>query len=344
MNNLCVSAASSALANPDDRYEVAVQSFLSCNSATNGCDGGMAADASSAMKKLGGVIKERDFKYKCGGGDPHDHFAQDSATCKAAPWGASCPAGPTVPGWNFYGHASVNGEGPMMTLMAQGQALYVSFKVADNFMNWKDGVYTTPSGKIAGGHAVAGVGYGVEAGTKYWILQNSWGPGGSGVNGFVKFLRGTDFLGVETNAAHLIGWVTGGRLPTCRDGEKTGYTAGGEPIPCAEAPDYDLCSVDSVRSTCPETCNACPGVDYPPPTPAPTPAPAVSGDACVTPSGTGGCTMTTNCVPARVTVLFECYMGSTLYHFSGTLPGRYTYDYTASGCDSCPEIMSVTDA
>merc|ERR1719379_303689 len=178
MLNLCTSDSVSALHSVTDRYEIAVQSFLSCNSNLNGCDGGLAADAASGMKKMGGIVTERKFPYKCGGGDPHDHFAQDSATCKAAPWGANCPVGTGTPGWNFYGLAGVNGEVPMMTVMAQGQALYVSFQVPENFMEWKDGVYKEAVGKISGGHAVAGVGYGVEGGTKYWILQNSWGPGG----------------------------------------------------------------------------------------------------------------------------------------------------------------------
>jgi hypothetical protein len=343
MHNLCSSSEDPALAAADDRFEVATQTFLSCNDNMNGCEGGMAADAASAIKKIGGIIKERDFPYKCGGGDPHDHFAQDSASCKAAPWGANCPSSGPTPGWKFFGAAGVDGEGPMKTVISEGNSLYVSFTVYSNFFGWKDGVYSTTSGKKSGGHAVAGIGYGTEDGKKYWLLQNSWGPGGSGVNGYVKFLRGTNLAGVEEGASYLIGWTEGGRLPVCRDGVSTGYTSGGQPILCSQANDYGLCSKESVKTTCQKTCQSCPGVDPPPPTPAPTEAPFAKGSSCVTPSGAGGCTLTTNCGPPHEqwTVVFKCIMGGNTYRFSAGLPGKYTHDFTGSGCESCPSIVSV---
>jgi cathepsin B len=344
MHNLCSSSADSALATPDDRFEVAVQTFLSCNDNMAGCDGGMATDAASAIKKLGGIIKERDFPYKCGGGDPHNHFAQDSASCKFAPWGADCPYYSPTPGWKFYGVAGIDGEGPMKTVISEGNSLYVSFKVYHNFMDWKEGVYTTLGGGVAGGHAVAGIGYGTEGGLPYWLLQNSWGPGGSGVNGYVKFLRGSNLAGVEENAAHLIAWTEGGRLPTCRDGMNTGYNHGGAPIPCSAANDYKLCEKESVKTTCQQTCQACPGVDSPPPTPAPPPAPFAEGSSCVTATGAGGCTLTTNCGPGSYSVVFKCVMGGDTYDFSAGMPGVYTHDFTASGCETCTPIVSVNPA
>lgn len=36
------------------------------------------------------------------------------------------------------------------------------------------GVYQHTSGSEAGGHAVKMIGYGVENGTKYWLVANSW--------------------------------------------------------------------------------------------------------------------------------------------------------------------------
>jgi len=342
MHNLCSSKEEPALATPDDRFEVATQMFLSCNDNMNGCDGGMAADAASATKNKGGIIKERAFPYKCGGGDAHDHFAQDSAQCKVAPWGANCPSSSPTPGWKFFGAAGIDGEGPMKTVISEGNSLYVSFTVYSNFFSWKDGVYSRTSGKKAGGHAVAGIGYGTEGGKKYWLLQNSWGPGGSGINGYVKFLRGSNLAGVEEGASYLIGWTEGGRLPKCRDGVSTGYTTGGQPILCSEANDYGLCSKESVKTTCQKTCQACPGVDPPPPPP-PTPAPA-EGSSCVTASGPGGCTLSTNCGSGMVSVLFECIMGGDKYHFTAGLPGKYTHDFTSSGCETCPKILSVNKA
>ena len=36
------------------------------------------------------------------------------------------------------------------------------------------GVYRHTSGSVLGGHAVKMIGYGVEGGTKYWLVANSW--------------------------------------------------------------------------------------------------------------------------------------------------------------------------
>merc|ERR1719311_1283310 len=340
MHNICCSAQQPTLAAADDRFEVAAQVLLSCNDDFAGCAGGTAGDAASATKNIGGFIKEKDFEYKCSGGHPHDHFAQDSPGCTAAPWGAQCPSSPPTPGWKFYGMQSIDGEGPMKTVISEGNSLYVSFTVYNNFFQWKDGVYSTTSGNICGGHAVAAIGYGIENGQKYWLLQNSWGPGGSGVNGYVKFLRGSNLAGIESGGAYLIAYSEGGRLPVCWDAVNTGYTSGGQPIPCPEANRYNLCSVEAVRTTCQSSCNSCPGVaPTTPPTPTPAPTP---GGMCVTTSGSGGCTLTTNCVPSSVTAVFECIMQGLTYHVTVTLPGRYAWDATTFGCETCPSIISAS--
>ena len=44
----------------------------------------------------------------------------------------------------------------------------VAFTVYTDFETYKSGVYKHTSGKMAGGHAVEFVGWGVESGTDYW--------------------------------------------------------------------------------------------------------------------------------------------------------------------------------
>merc|ERR1719219_388152 len=123
----------------------------------------------------------------------------------------------------------------MMALVADGHSLYATMQVYGNFFKHKDGVYRTLSNGKQGGHAMTAIGYGNEDGTKYWLLQNSWGPGGWGIDGYGKVLRGKDLAGIEKNAFWVKAWVSGGKQPECTDGQSTGLTAGGQDISCKDA-------------------------------------------------------------------------------------------------------------
>ena len=49
-----------------------------------------------------------------------------------------------------------------------------------------------------GGHAIRLLGWGVEEGTPYWLVANSWNYDW-GNNGTFKILRGQDHCGIESN-------------------------------------------------------------------------------------------------------------------------------------------------
>jgi len=67
-------------------------------------------------------------------------------------------------------------------------------------MNWLTcpfpGVYQHVTGKVLGGHAVRMLGWGVEDGTPYWLIANSWNTDW-GDKGFFKIKRGSDECGIE---------------------------------------------------------------------------------------------------------------------------------------------------
>merc|ERR1712188_277502 len=57
-----------------------------------------------------------------------------------------------------------------------GGPMEVAFTVYADFENYASGIYHHVSGEPVGGHAVKVVGWGVEDGTKYWKIANSWNP------------------------------------------------------------------------------------------------------------------------------------------------------------------------
>jgi len=73
-----------------------------------------------------------------------------------------------------------------------------AFTVFEDFPNYKSGVYQHVSGKPLGGHAIRILGWGVEKGTPYWLVANSWNYDW-GDKGTFKILRGADHCGIESS-------------------------------------------------------------------------------------------------------------------------------------------------
>nr|ADK37857.1 putative cathepsin precursor [Sitobion avenae] len=74
-----------------------------------------------------------------------------------------------------------------------------SFDVYDDFPSYKSGVYEkTENASYLGGHAVKLIGWGVEEGTPYWLMVNSWNAQW-GDKGLFKIRRGTNECGIDNS-------------------------------------------------------------------------------------------------------------------------------------------------
>lgn len=71
-----------------------------------------------------------------------------------------------------------------------------AFTVYNDFLAYKTGVYHHTSGSALGGHAIKIVGWGVEDGTPYWRVANSWNEDW-GDKGYFKIKRGNNECGIE---------------------------------------------------------------------------------------------------------------------------------------------------
>jgi cathepsin C len=107
----------------------------------------------------------------------------------------------------FYGNSSTRA---MMEEIHENGPIVVSFEPAEDFMFYSDGIYETPNKTktvsllnrieqpwIQVDHAVLAVGWGVEDGKKYWLVQNSWGTDW-GEDGFFRIIRDEDDSGIES--------------------------------------------------------------------------------------------------------------------------------------------------
>jgi cathepsin B len=74
----------------------------------------------------------------------------------------------------------------------------IAISVYQDFLAYKTGVYSHTTGSFLGGHAVRMLGWGVDNGTPYWLVANSWNEDW-GDHGYIKIKRGVDECGIESS-------------------------------------------------------------------------------------------------------------------------------------------------
>lgn len=100
----------------------------------------------------------------------------------------------------YYGGAN---EEEILEELHQRGPVVVSFEPKNDLMYYGGGIYRSSPNVHSEwervDHAVLLVGWGEEAGKKYWLLQNSWGPDW-GEKGFFRMARGENDSGIESIA------------------------------------------------------------------------------------------------------------------------------------------------
>nr|KAF6400745.1 cathepsin B [Rousettus aegyptiacus] len=149
--------------------------------------------------------------------------AEDLLTCCGFQCGEGCNGGFPSGAWNFWtkkglvsgglydSHPSYkedkhfgcssysvpSSEKEIMAEIYKNGPVEAAFSVYSDFLLYKSGVYQHVTGEMMGGHAVRILGWGVEDGTPYWLVGNSWNTDW-GDSGFFKILRGQDHCGIES--------------------------------------------------------------------------------------------------------------------------------------------------
>jgi len=169
------------------------QNLLSCEEFNLGCTLGSLPNF--AFKYL------YDYGITTAGCVPYESQNGDVPSCQN--YDANCMDGSK---WKLYGLKNYSQVGSfiipsrhveeIMKAVMQGP-VDVTFNVWGDFDEYRSGVYTHQGGEYLGLHSVKVIGFGVEKGVDYWLVQNSWGSSW-GEKGFFKIRRGTDECFIET--------------------------------------------------------------------------------------------------------------------------------------------------
>jgi cathepsin X len=100
-------------------------------------------------------------------------------------------------------YGQVSGEEKMIQEIYQRGPIACGIAVPAALENYTHGIFNDTTGDLNIVHDISVVGFGVEDGTKYWVVRNSWGSHW-GENGLFRVLRGVNNIAIETDCA----WAT----------------------------------------------------------------------------------------------------------------------------------------
>lgn len=160
------------------------EDMVSCDKGDMGCQGGILASAWSYLSDTG-IVSDTCFPYTAGTGTP--------SACET-----KC-----VDGGDFTKYKSTGGyavttvDNIQKEIMTNGP-VQAGFTVYKSFMSYTTGVYKKKFFELTpeGGHAIKIIGWGVDSGTDYWLVANSWNTSW-GLDGYFKILRGKDECKIE---------------------------------------------------------------------------------------------------------------------------------------------------
>jgi cathepsin B len=163
------------------------QDLVSCDTTNYGCDGGYL-DLTWEWMEQTGIASDACMPYTSGTGAV--------AACPT-----KCADGSAIKRYKVQTGTTVHiPDAPsMQTEIMTNGPIQVAFEVYQDFMSYKTGVYKHTTGSLLGGHAVKAIGWGVENGTPYWLIANSWNTNW-GDQGFFKIVRGTNECGIESQS------------------------------------------------------------------------------------------------------------------------------------------------
>ncbi|KAL4480109.1 hypothetical protein ABPG74_020625 [Tetrahymena malaccensis] len=181
---------------------ISPQVLISCDDYSNGCHGGYVHTSYQWIAQ-NNITDETCSPYQAYG---HDNGVGCSAQikCKNCLPGKGCWAQDNAKIYSIEEHGQVSGEQNMMQEIFNRGPIGCGIASNDYLRyNYTGGVYVNTTTVDYTNHAISVVGWGVENGTKYWIVRNSWGSYW-GEKGYFKLVRGINSLNIESDCAWAV--------------------------------------------------------------------------------------------------------------------------------------------
>mmetsp|Transcript_84331 Transcript_84331/g.239634 ORF Transcript_84331/g.239634 Transcript_84331/m.239634 type:complete len:271 (-) Transcript_84331:120-932(-) len=174
------------------------QQVVACDTADNGCGGGLPTNAFDYVKSAGGLATEASYPYTSGTGDAGTCQSFTTAGGTVSTYGYAVPQCSKV-----FGTCDEDSDALASALQSNGP---VSVALdASEWSSYAGGVMTSSSCSSSSrkmDHAVQLVGYNADAETPYWIVRNSWSSSW-GEDGFIYLKMGDNTCGLANLAAQV---------------------------------------------------------------------------------------------------------------------------------------------
>jgi cathepsin L len=166
------------------------QNLMDCSTSqgNQGCDGGLMTQAMTYIIQNGGIDTESSYPYTAQDGTCSYNAANSGATLKS------------------YVNVNSGDENDLQVKVNMGPTSVAIDASQSSFQFYSSGVYNEPACSTSQlDHGVLAVGWGVDNGTPYWLVKNSWGTDW-GMNGYIEMSR---------NLNNQCGIATMATLPQC---------------------------------------------------------------------------------------------------------------------------------
>ena len=176
---------------------IAPQAMVSCSYDDHGCHGGSYLTAFKYGHNFE-LVDETCSIYHARGLD-NGYGCSPVAKCRNCDPHEDCYIPDQYNVYKVGKYGRVSGEKNMMAEIAKNGPIACAIaSTKELYYNYTGGIFRDERGVTKHNHCVSIVGYGVENGTKFWHVRNSWGESW-GEKGFFRVVRGENNIGIETS-------------------------------------------------------------------------------------------------------------------------------------------------